>query len=60
MSREHARFTFSDGQWWIGNLGRNGMTVNGAALAGEQPLHDGDSIRWGMRPDALLSRVEIR
>src|SRR5580698_317403 len=60
VSREHARFTFSDGQWWIANLGRNGMTVNGAALAGEQPLHDGDSIRWGMRPDALLSRVEIR
>jgi len=60
VSREHARFTFSDGQWWIANLGRNGMTVNGTALAGEQPLHDGDSIRWGMRPDALLSRVEIR
>jgi hypothetical protein len=60
VSREHARFTFSDGQWWIANLGRNGMTVNGATLAGEQPLHDGDSIRWGMRPDALLSRVEIR
>jgi hypothetical protein len=60
VSREHARFTFSDGQWWIANLGRNGVTVNGAALPGEQPLHDGDSIRWGMRPDALLSRVEIR
>lgn len=60
VSREHARFTFSDGQWWIANLGRNGVSVNGAALAGEQPLHDGDSIRWGMRPDALLSRVEIR
>ncbi len=60
VSREHARFAFSDGQWWIANLGRNGLTLNGAALAGEQPLHDGDSIRWGMRPDALLSRVEIR
>jgi FHA domain len=60
VSREHARFTFSDGQWWIANLGRNGITLNGAALAGEQPLHDGDSIRWGMRPDALSSRVEIR
>jgi hypothetical protein len=60
VSREHARFTFSDGQWWIANMGRNGVTVNGAALAGEQPLHDGDSIRWGMRPDALLSSVEIR
>jgi hypothetical protein len=60
VSREHARFTFSDGQWWIANLGRNGISLNGAALAGEQPLHDGDSVRWGMRPDALLSRVEIR
>jgi len=60
VSREHARFTFSDGQWWIANLGRNGICINGAALAGEQPLHDGDSVRWGMRPDALLSRVEIR
>jgi len=60
VSREHARFTFSDGQWWIANVGRNGLTLNGAALAGEQPLHDGDCVRWGMRPDALVSRVEIR
>ena len=59
VSREHARFTFSDGRWWIANLGRNGVTLNGAALVGEQPLGHGDSIRWGMRTDALLSRVEI-
>jgi hypothetical protein len=59
VSRVHARFTFSDGRWWIANLGRNGVALNGSALAGEQPLHDGDSIRWGMRSDALLSRVEI-
>lgn len=59
VSRVHARFTFSDGQWWISNLGRNGLALNGTDLAGEQPLHDGDSIRWGMRSDALLSRVEI-
>jgi hypothetical protein len=59
VSREHARFTFSDGRWWIANLGRNGLTLNGAALAGEQPLSSGDSIRWGMRSDALLTRVEI-
>ena len=59
VSREHARFTFSDGQWWISNLGRNGLTLNGTALAGEQPLASGDSIRWGMRSDALLSRVQI-
>jgi hypothetical protein len=59
VSREHARFTFSDGQWWIANLGRNGLTLNGTALVGEHPLRDGDSICWGMRSDALLSKVEI-
>jgi hypothetical protein len=59
VSREHARFTFSDGRWWITNQGRNGLTLNGAPVTGEQPLTDGDAIRWGTRPDALLSRVEI-
>jgi FHA domain len=59
VSREHARFTFSDGRWWITNQGRNGLTLNGAPVAGEQPLNDGDTIRWGARPDALLSRLEI-
>jgi hypothetical protein len=59
VSREHARFTFSDGQWWIANLGRNGLTLNGTPVVGEHPLSNGDSIRWGTRPDALLSRVQI-
>jgi hypothetical protein len=59
VSREHARFTFSDGRWWVANQGRNGLTLNGAPVAGEQPLSDGDAIRWGTRPDALMSRVEI-
>jgi FHA domain len=59
VSREHATFTVSDGRWWITNQGRNGLTVNGTQVAGEQPLSDGDEIRWGARPDALLSRVEI-
>jgi FHA domain len=59
VSREHARFTFSDGQWWIANLGMNGLTLNGTLLVAEQPLSNGDSIRWGTRPDALLSTVEI-
>jgi len=59
VSREHARFTYSDGRWWIANLGRNGLALNGSALVGEQPLSSGDSIRWGMRSDALASRVEI-
>jgi FHA domain len=59
ISREHARFTFSDGRWWISNLGRNGLTLNGSPLAGEQPLSNGDSIRWGSRSDSLLTWVEI-
>jgi hypothetical protein len=59
VSREHATFTFSDGRWWISNLGRNGLTLNGAPVAGEQPLSDGDTVRWGANPDALLSRVKI-
>jgi len=59
VSREHARFTFSDGQWWIANLGMNGLTVNGQSVAGEHPVSTDDVIRWGTRPDALASRVEI-
>jgi FHA domain len=59
VSREHAEFTFFDGRWWITNLGRNGLTLNGAPVQARQPLSDGDAIRWGRRPDALLSRVEI-
>ena len=59
VSREHATFTFSDGRWWITNQGRNGLTLNGAPVAGDQPLSDGDTIRWGASPDAPLSRVTI-
>ena len=59
VSREHARFTFSDGRWWISNQGRNGLILNGAPVTGEQPLSDGDALRWGTNPDAPLSRVEI-
>jgi FHA domain len=59
VSREHATFTFADGRWRITNMGRNGLTLNGAPVTGEQPLSDGDAIRWGARSDALLSRVEI-
>jgi hypothetical protein len=59
VSREHATFTFSDSRWWVTNQGRNGLTLNGAPVVGEQPLSDGDTIRWGASPDALLSRVGI-
>lgn len=59
ISRKHARFDFSDGRWWVTNLGMNGLTVNGAPAEAEHPLSDGDTIRWGSRADALVSRVEI-
>src|SRR5215475_1054139 len=59
ISREHARFEFSKGRWWVTNLGINGLAVNGAPVGTEHPLSDGDAIRWGSRPDALVSRVEI-
>jgi pSer/pThr/pTyr-binding forkhead associated (FHA) protein len=59
ISRKHARFAFSEGRWWVTNLGMNGLTVNGTPAETEQPLTDGDTIRWGSRPDAVASRVEI-
>jgi hypothetical protein len=59
ISRKHARFAFSEGRWCVTNLGINGLVVNGAPAAAEHPLSDGDTIRWGSRPDALVSRVEI-
>jgi hypothetical protein len=59
ISRKHARFAFTDGRWWVTNLGMNGLTVNGALAETERPLSDGDTIRWGSRPDAVVSRVEI-
>ena len=54
-----AKFTYSDGQWFVTNLGMNGITLNGRAVTGEHAVSTGDSIRWGTRPDALLSEVQI-
>ena len=59
VSRVHAKFAFTGGQWWITCLGRNGITLNGAAVAGERPVSDGDVILWGSGPEALMSRVQI-
>jgi len=59
VSREHARFTYAGGQWWITNLGRNGLTLNGVPLTGQRPVSEGDSIRWGSQADAPVSRVEV-
>jgi len=59
ISRTHARFAFSDGRWWVTNLGLNGLTLNGSPAETQLPLSDGDTIRWGSRADAVVSRVEI-
>ncbi|HWG12254.1 MAG TPA: FHA domain-containing protein [Streptosporangiaceae bacterium] len=59
VSREHAKFTYDGGQWYVTNLGMNGITVNGRPVTGEHPVQTGDSIRWGTRPDALQSEVQI-
>jgi hypothetical protein len=59
VSRVHAIFTFAAGRWWVTNQGMNGLSVNGVPVSGEQPLSDGDSIRWGKSQDAPLSEVEI-
>jgi hypothetical protein len=59
VSRVHATFTFAAGRWWVANQGMNGLSVSGVSVSGKHPLTDGDSIRWGSRPDAPLSKVEI-
>jgi FHA domain len=59
VSRVHAIFTFAAGRWRVTNQGMNGLSVNGVPVSGEQPLCDGDSIRWGKSQDAPLSRIAI-
>jgi FHA domain len=59
ISREHARFSYTDGEWWVTNLGRNGLLLNGTPLAGKHVVRDGDSITWGSNAAALVSRVGI-
>ena len=59
VSRVHAIFTFTAGRWRVTNQGMNGLSVNGVPVSGEQPLSDGDTIRWGKSRDAPLSRVQI-
>ena len=59
VSRVHARFTCTNGQWWVTNEGANGLCVNGSLVTDQHPLHDGDEIRWGQGDRALTSRVEV-
>ena len=59
VSRVHATFAFRAGRWWVTGLGRNGLMVNEMPARGEQVVRDGDLIRWGNQPGALVSRVQI-
>jgi pSer/pThr/pTyr-binding forkhead associated (FHA) protein len=59
VSRVHAEFTFTDGQWHVINTGLNGITLNGSPLTTRHVIRDGDRIGWGTQPGALVSFVEI-
>jgi hypothetical protein len=60
VSRVHAQFACAAGEWRITGVGLNGVALNGAVLTDEQVVRDGDTIRWGRRPDSLTSQVQIR
>lgn len=60
VSRVHATFTCTGGEWRITVLGRNGALLNGAPLDGEHVVRDGDAIRWGRQHGAPVSTVSIR
>ncbi len=60
VSRVHATFTCTGGEWRITALGRNGVLLNGTPLTSEHVVRDGDSIRWGQQSSAPVSAVVIR
>jgi pSer/pThr/pTyr-binding forkhead associated (FHA) protein len=48
VSRSHARLSFRDGSWWLGDLGSaNGTRVNGWRVIGEVEVRPGDSVSFG-------------
>ncbi len=59
VSRVHATFTCTGGEWRITVLGRNGVLLNGAPLTSEHVIRNGDSIRWGQQSSAPVSAVVI-
>jgi len=60
VSRVHATFTCTGGEWRITVLGRNGVLLNGTPRTSEHVIRDGDSIRWGQQSSAPVSAVVIR
>jgi hypothetical protein len=59
VSRVHATFTCTGGEWRITVLGRNGVLLNGAPPTSEHVIRNGDSIRWGQQSSAPVSAVVI-
>jgi len=59
VSRVHATFTCTGGEWRITVLGRNGVLLNGAPPTSEHVIKNGDSIRWGQQSSAPVSAVVI-
>ena len=59
VSRVHATFTCTGGEWQITVLGRNGVLLNGTPLRSEHVIRNGDSIRWGQQSSAPVSAVVI-
>jgi hypothetical protein len=59
VSRVHATFTCTGGEWRITVLGRNGVLLNGTPLTSEHVIRDGDAIRWGQQSGAPVSAVVI-
>lgn len=48
LSRHHARLDFSNGAFWLSDLGTtNGTHLNGARLTAPQEVHAGDRIAVG-------------
>lgn len=59
ISRVHAKFTFSDGHWWITGIGQNGLLLNGTRLTEPRMVTSGDQVGWGTHANAVVSLVQI-
>lgn len=68
VSRQHARFSQHDDEWWVEDLGaRNRTFLNGRELPGPSPVRPGDVLRIGQtlfhviaELDASGDAIEVR
>ena len=59
ISRVHAKFTFSDGHWWITGISPNGLLLNGTRLTEPRVVTSGDRVGWGTHANAVVSLIQI-